>query len=167
MSRTVSSRFISAANAQETDEVIICLLTVTHEEIPEPIYISSDATERLSSDPLIYGTTSRSNQYLYLPFEFTLPDDKSDSPPRVQLTMDNTERSLVSLLRSISTPADVLVEIVLGSDLNQVELVMPSLQLGDVTISESTISASLIADSLINEPYPAGLFTPGAFPGLF
>jgi hypothetical protein len=167
VSRTVSSSFISAANAQETDEVIICLLTVTHEEIPEPIYLSSDATERLSADPLIYGTTSRGNQYLYLPFEFTLPDDKSDSPPRVLLTMDNTGRDLVALLRSISTPADVLVEIVLASDLDQVELVMPSLQLGDVTINEGSISASLVADTLINEPYPAGLFTPGAFPGLF
>ena len=167
MSRTVSSTFISAANAQETDEVIICLLTVTHEEIPAPIYLSSDATERLSADPLIYGTTSRGNQHLYLPFEFTLPDDKSDSPPRVILTMDNTDRSLVELLRSISTPADVLVEIVLGSDLNHVELVMPSLQLSDVTIDEGSISATLVSDSLINEPYPAGLFTPGAFPGLF
>jgi hypothetical protein len=167
MSRTVSSNFISAANAQETGEVIICLLTITHEEIAEPIYLSSDATERLSADPLIYGTTSRGNQHLYLPFEFTLPDDKSDSPPRVLLTMDNTDRSLIELLRSISTPADVLVEIVLASDLNQVELEMPSLQLGDVTIGEGSISASLVADTLINEPYPAGLFTPGSFPGLF
>jgi hypothetical protein len=167
MSRSLSSNFIAGINAQDTDEIVICLLTVEHDDLEEPIYLSSDATTRLSDDPLIYGTDSRGNQYLYLPFEFTLPDDKSDSPPRVLLTMDNTERSLVALLRSISTPASITVEIVLASDLDNVEITMPALQLSDVSIDEQSISATLVADALINEPHPAGTFTPGAFPGLF
>ena len=167
MSRTVSPRFLNAMNQQETDDVIICLLTVTHPVLTAPIYLSSDPTTRISDVPLIYATISRGNEYLFLPFEFTLPDDKSDSPPRVVLTIDNTDRTLVSLLRSISTPADIKVEIVLGSSLDYVEMALPALQLGKVTIGETQISAELIADALINEPFPAGQFTPGSFPGLF
>lgn len=167
MSRTLSSGFLAGLYSQESDEIVICLLTVTHDDIGEPIYLSSDPTARLSEDPLIYGTASRSNEYLFLPFEFTLPDDRSDSPPRVQLTMDNTDRSLVALLRSISTPANIKMEIVLASDPDHVEIEMPALQLSDVTINEGSISATLVADSLINEPHPAQLFTPGSFPGLF
>jgi hypothetical protein len=167
MSRNLSPGFLAGLYSQESDEVVICLLTVTHEEIEAPIYLSSDATDRLSDDPLIYGTVSRGNEYLYLPFEFTLPDDKSDSPPRVQLSMDNTDRSLVTLLRSISTPADIMVELILASDLDFVEITFPALQLSDVTIEDGRIQATLVADALINEPHPAQLFTPGSFPGLF
>jgi len=167
MARNLSPGFLAGLYSQESDEVVICLLTVTHDDLGTPIYLSSDPTERLSDDPLVYGTTSRGNEYLYLPFEFTLPDDKSDSPPRVQLSMDNTDRSLVAILRSISTPASIKVELVLASDLDTVEITMPALQLSDITMDEGRISATLVADALINEPHPAGQFTPGSFPGLF
>ncbi|NLS03627.1 DUF1833 family protein [Rhizobium sp. P32RR-XVIII] len=167
MSRTVSPAFLNAINSQETDEVVICLLTVTHEDLAEPIFLSSDATTRISDSPLVYATVSRGNEYLFLPFEFTLPDDKSDSPPRIQLSIDNTDRSLVAMLRSFTTPASIKLEIVLASSLDDVEIEMPALQLSEVTIGEEQVTADLVADALINEPYPAGQFTPGAFPGLF
>lgn len=166
MARNLSPGFLAGLYAQETDEVVVCLLTVTHDDLSEPIYLSSDATVRLSDDPLVYGTMSRGYEFLYLPFEFTLPDDKSDSPPRVQLAIDNTDRELVAQLRSFSTPASVKVELVLASDLDTVEVQLPALQLSDVTLSE-TISATLVADGLINEPHPGRQFTPGSFPGLF
>lgn len=165
--RQLSAGFLAGMYDQETDEVVICLLTVTHPDLGAPIYLSSDPTERISLDPLIYATISRTQEYLYLPFDFTLPEDKSDSPPRIQLSMDNTDRSLVTLLRSISSPATILVELVLASTPNDVEIAMPSLELSDVTIDQGRITATLVADSLINEPHPARLFTPGAFPGLF
>jgi hypothetical protein len=167
LSRTLSAPFIAAINAQETGEVVICLLTIVHTALATPIYLSSDPTTRVSDIPLVYSTTSRGNEYLFLPFEFTLPDDTSDSPPRVQLTIDSVDRSLISLLRSVSTPADVTVEIVLASSLNHVELQLPALQLANVTIGEVHIAIDLVSDPLINEPVPADLFTPGSFPGVF
>lgn len=167
MSRDVSSGFLSAIYGQETDEVPICLLTVTHESLDEPIYISSDPTTRLSDEPLVYGTDSRGEQYTFLPFEFTLPDDRSDSPPRVELTMDNIDRTLVSILRTFMTPPSIKLEIILASDPDVVEITMPVLQMSDATIEDHTISVTLVADALINEPHPAGQFTPGSFPGLF
>ncbi|MBB3523076.1 DUF1833 family protein [Rhizobium sp. BK456] len=167
MARNLSPGFIAALYSQESDEVIICLLTVTHDDLEEPIYLSSDATTRLSDDPLVYGTESRGEQYIFLPFDFTLPDDRGDSPPRVQLTMDNIDRSLVTILRSFQTPPSIMLEIILASDPDAVEITMPLLQMSDATIEDHTISVTLVADGLINEPHPAGQFTPGAFPGLF
>ncbi|MEH7903994.1 DUF1833 family protein [Rhizobium laguerreae] len=165
--RDVSDGFRAALYAQETDEVPICLLTVTHASLEEPIYISSDPSTRLSDDPLVYGTESRGQQYIFLPFEFTFPDDRGDTPPRVQMTMDNIERTLVSILRTFFTPPSIKLEIILASDPDTVEITMPVLQMSDSTIDDHTISISLVADGLINEPHPAGQFTPGSFPGLF
>ncbi|MET3611737.1 hypothetical protein ABID16_000042 [Rhizobium aquaticum] len=167
MSRNLSPRFLTAAFAQETDEVVICLLTITHPDLSAPIYLSSNPTERISDDPLIYATNSRGNQYLFLPFDFTMPDDQADSAPRVQLVIDNTEQQLVAMLRSISTPATIRVEIVLASAPDQVEIALPGLQLGNAKIGEKSVSIDLVADPLVNEPFPGGSFTAGAFPGLF
>lgn len=167
MSRTLSSAFTSAINGQETGEVVIALLTITHPDMSSPLYLSSDPTVRISDDPLLYATASRSNSYIFLPFTFTLPDDKSDSTPRVEIVFDNINRQMISLLRSISSPPSVLMEVVLASSPDLVEISLPSMILSDVTMSDTTISASLVTDHLINEPFPAGAFTPGYFPGLF
>lgn len=167
MTRTLSGNFVSAAMAQDTDEVLICLLTVAHPELATPIYLSSDPTTRISDDPLIYATVSRTHEHLFLPFEWTFPDDRSDAPPTVKLTIDNIERTLVGILRSFSTPPTILIEVVLASSPDVVEIAVPGLILSDVTIDEHAVSATLVADSLINEPHPAGQFTPGGFPGLF
>ncbi|MEP2977956.1 MAG: DUF1833 family protein [Lentilitoribacter sp.] len=167
MSRTISTAFLEAINAQETDEVVICLLTITHDDIEDAIYLSSDATTRISDDPLVYVTASRGNNHLYLPFTFTMPDDKSDSPPRIQIAFDNIDRTMVTLLRSVSSPVDVKVEIILASSPDVVEIEMPVMQLSDVSIKADIIGGTLVVDSLVNEPYPAGSFTPSNFPGIF
>lgn len=167
MSRTLSAGMLAAMYAQETDEVPIALLTVTHDDLVDPIYLSSDPTERISDDPLVYATTSRGEEYLFLPFEFTLPDDRTDAPSGVTLTVDNINRDLVALLRSISTPASITLEIVLASSPDDVEIQLPSMLLSNVSIDDLVVQGDLIVDALFNEPFPAGTFTPGAFPGLF
>ena len=167
MSRDLSSGFLAAIFAQETDEVPICLLTITHQDLSSPIYLCSNPTERISDDPLIYATNSRGNQYLFLPFDFTMPDDRYDSAPTVNLVIDNIDRTLIGLLRSISSPASITVEIILASSPDQVEISLPGLQLGNAKMEEHSVTIDLIADPLVNEPFPGGSFTPGAFPGLF
>ena len=67
----------------------------------------------------------------FMPFTFTLPDDKSDAPPSVQLSLDNIDRQLVALLRSIYSPVDIKVEFILASSPDVVEFEMPVMQLSE------------------------------------
>ncbi len=165
--RTTSESFRRAANAGQTDEVLVCLLTVSHSSMEEPIRLSSDATQRLSSDPLSYGTVSRGDTYLYLPFEFVLPQDRDDAPPRVEIVFDNVENGLVGVLRAIDEPLDILVEVVMASAPDLVETSLPKMRLANISYSASQISAALVVDGLVTEPFPAGNFNPGRFPALF
>ncbi len=167
MSRTISPGLLASLFSQETDDVPICLLTIEHEDLSAPIYLSNDPTTRVSDDPLVYVTESRGKEYVFLPFDFTFPDDKADSPPRVQLSMDNIDRQMVAMLRSFSTPPTVRMEIIMASSPDLVEIALPGLQLVNAQMDETKIASDLVADPLINEPFPAGSFTPGAFPGIF
>lgn len=165
--RTLSDAFKKALFAQESDEVVICLLTVDHEELTTPFYFSSDNTSRISENPLMYATVSRGREYYFVPFDFILPEDKSDVPPKIMLTVENIDRQIVPLLRSFTTPPSILVEIVLKSAPSIVEMDFPEMQMANATIVDSNIQIELVCDALLTEPFPGGTFTPGAFPGLF
>src|SRR5215203_1946511 len=126
MPRTLSLDFRAAMNAQETGEVPVSLLTITHEDLVEPLRISSDPTARLTTDPLQYGTVSRGETYLYIPFQLSLPEDSEEAGPQAQLILQDIDRELIPLIRSASTPPQVLMEIVLASAPDDVEIEFPS-----------------------------------------
>lgn len=175
MSRAVSEAFQAAANAEETGEVVVILLTITHADLEAPIRLSNDPTQRLdlleseseASGQPVYGTISRGDSYLYLPFQLTLPQEQDQSPPSARVVIENVGRDLVPLLRSTSTPAQVTIEILLASDLETVEVTFPTLDLAQADYDAGQATLDLVVDYLANEPYPAGNFDPSGFPGLF
>jgi len=167
MPRTLSLSFRAAMNAQETGEIPIVLLTITHEDAAEPIRISGDPTERLTTDPLVYGTTSRGETFTFIPFALSLPEDAEGTGPNARLVLDNVSRELIPLIRSIATPAQVLLETVMASDLDYVEVQFPSFDITKVSYDAASITLELTMDPLVTEPFPADSFDPANFPGLF
>jgi len=165
--RTLSLNFRKAIFAQESGEIPIFLLTITHPDLAAPIYLSTDATTRLSTDPLTYGTVSRSVTYLYAASSVTLPDEKDKSPPACKLTMENVTRGLIPLARSVATPPTVKIEAVLASALDTVEMTWPVMDMSHLGYDVATLEFDLTMDALVTEPYPAGTFSPAYFPGLF
>lgn len=167
MSRTISSGFRQALWAQETGEVVACLLTITHAELDAPIYISTDPTTRLTEDPVTYGTVSRGKNYSYLPVSVVLPEDATDSAPNARLELDNTDRDLINLVRAITSPANVQLELILVSNPDIVEIDFPALKIGAAQYDAQTVSFDLTIDALFTEPFPGNDFLPSGFPGLF
>lgn len=167
MSRTVSTTLHTALNAEETGEVPIILLTIDHPDLAEPFYLSSDPTTRLDTIAPAYGTVSRGETYLFVPFSLVLPDDKTDAPPVAQISIDNVDRALIPILRSTSTPATVVIEVVLASAPDTVEFDTPELDLVAADYNAESITITLMQNALQTEPFPADLISPSNFPGLF
>lgn len=165
--RVLSLNFRKALFSQESGEVPIFLLTIMHPKINPPIYLTTDPTERFSTDPLKYRTMSRGVEYLYAGIDVTIPDEEDGAPPASKLTIENVTRRLVPLARSINDPASVKIEAVLASDLDVVEMTWPSLDMTNLTYDASVLQFDLTMDALVTEPYPSGTFSPAYFPGLF
>jgi len=165
--RVLSLNFRQALFAQESSEVPIFLLTITHPQLTTPILLSTDPTTRISDEPLVYGTTSRGSTFLYAGVQLTLPDEQDRQAPSSKLTVDNITRDLIPLARSIATPASIMIEAVLASALDTVEMTFPSFQMTALTYDVSTLQFDLTLDALTTEPFPAGDFSPAYFPGLF
>ena len=155
--RPVSVTLKEAVNDQDTEEVFIVLLTIEHPDMEDTLYFTLDAV----------NTISRGNTYLALPFELTPPEESPDQPPVAKLVLDNVDRQIVYLLRSISSPLTVKFEVVLSSDPDMVEAVWEGFQLRNIKYDALTIQGDLTLENFLQEPYPSGVFCPAWFPGLF
>ncbi|MEY9703711.1 DUF1833 family protein [Bradyrhizobium sp. YCK136] len=165
--RVLSLNMRQALFSQETGEVPIFLLTITHAELEDPIHLTTDPTTRFSDVPLVYGTMSRGVQFLYAGIDVTLPDEQDKAPPASKLTIANVTRELIPLARSVSTPPSVKIEAVLASAPDAVEMIWPAMDMSNLTYDASFLQFDLTMDALVTEPYPSGTFSPASFPGLF
>jgi hypothetical protein len=165
--RILSLNFRKALFSQESGEVPIFLLTITHPSLTSPIYLSTDATERYSTTPLMYRTMSRTIAFLYAGIDVTIPDEQDKTPPASKLTIQNVTESLIPLARSVSTPPSVKIEAVLASALDTVEMTWPALNMSNLLYDANQLVFDLTMDALVTEPYPAGTFSPASFPSLY
>lgn len=167
MSRTVSLTLRNAMNAQQTDEIPIVLIEIAHPDFAGTLRLSSDPTERFGTDPLRYGTTHDSNEYLFCPMSIELPDDIDERAPRARLAIENVSREIVDEARSITSPPTAKIMIVLASDPETIEVEYPEFDLENVSFNADVISVEMGLQSLEDEPFPGGTFAPSGFPGLF
>lgn len=107
------------------------------------------------------------NLFLAYPFKLSLPDDVQTSAPRAKLSIDNVSREIAQLIRTISTPPNVLIEIVRIDDPDSVEMSLPMFRLRNVEWDALQISGDLTIDEIEKEPFPQRRYTPAEFPGLF
>lgn len=157
MSRAISLNARIAATARETGEVFLVLLTLSHPDMMVPVRLVSN-TEAI---------TSRGQAFVAFPFDITLPQEGTDSIPEVRLTVDNVDRQIMQMLRSLPSAPDVLIEIVLASSPDVVEYDTGTLKLFRVSYDALSIQGTLSAGDFLGEPFPAHSFTRTNFSALF
>jgi hypothetical protein len=151
--------------AEHTDEVEVALITIDHDDLDAPVRLSSDPTERLSSDPLRYGTTSNGNEFDFVLMQAVTPDDRKGTPPRVQLVMENVGFDVVEVAQSFTTPGTATIEMVLASAPDTVIQTFRELSIVRCSWDESSATFELSREPFVSEPFGARQ-TKNFFPGL-
>lgn len=164
---SLSPEALKAIYSPDSDDTLIVLLTFSGSGI-STTRIADNYTQRLSetASEVVYGVVSRSNNFLFLPFNFSLPTE-DDAAPRCQITINDATQQLIPILRSINQAVTVKIEIVLKSDPDAVEVDFGNFLMSGITYNADTITGELTVESLALEPFPAHSFTPSYFPGLF
>ena len=160
MSRSLSTLFKTMANASETGEVLLALVTIDSPSIVGgPLRVVQD----------LQDITSNGNLYTAFPFEIRLAGDSDEGPSKITLSLDNIDRTMAAAIKGIppSTPPTVMVEIVIASQPDTVEITLSNLKLKNVTGDAFRIDGELWMDEEDLLPFPEGSFTPPYFPGLF
>ena len=157
MARSVSATLEAAVYAQQTDEIFLILLAISHADMSETLRFVNNTEDVVSG-----GET-----YTAFPFAIDLPSDTEDSLPSVQLVIDNIDRSIIEELRSIDSAPTIAVSVILSSAPDTIECGPLSFSLKSIDYDAKVITAQLGFEDILNEPFPAGTFTPTDFPGLF
>lgn len=166
MSRPVSNAFKQAIFSQQTSEVFIILMTIDNDTFDVPIRVASDPFEDLP-DAGVKGVVSRGNEFLYLPFTIQLPIQDDTQTAKAQISVDNISREIIAAARSAGSALKIDLEIVLASDVDNVELSVEGFKLQTLNYDAFTISGEISIDYYDLEPFPAKRFTPTDFEGLF
>lgn len=173
MPRRLSLNARLALDAPASSEVEAVLLVIEHPALEAPIRLSTDNTERLSVDPLYYGTRSRwrganplTDPYLWVVASALLPSDLDDQPASATIVLDNLDARMAELLRSITDPATVHMAVVLASSPDHIEQEFTDLRLVSHEISAGEIALQISREEIELEHFPGGRMSRDRFPGL-
>src|SRR5512134_816854 len=129
---------------QDVSTPWLLLLTITHPTMPTPIRLSSDAVDTISN-----GQT-----FQHFPFDLILPDDVEGRAPQAQLRIDNTSQEIVAILRGLTTPPSLTIQIVRSATPNVVEREWIGLEWRASTIDAGFITGRLSVEDMATEEFP-------------
>ena len=155
-----------ALNAERSDEVAVALVTITHPDLDAPVLLSSDPTQRITIDPLVYGTVSNGESYLFVLMSVVIPDDIKGQTPRSQLVLENVTSDMAALCRSFVSPADVRIDIVAASQPDVIERTFLGMRIVKASIDAEHVTLDVTREPFTNEPFPSQRMTRQRFPGL-
>ncbi len=133
------------------------LVTLSHETFDSDIFLVNNTV----------NITSRGNLYLAFPMKITLPVDDGETAREVNITFDNVGLDLVESIRSITTPMSVVIDMVLASIPDQVQITLEDLKISNITYNKSTMSAKLFMDNFLDTSMNEEKYIPSLFPGIF
>ena len=154
--RALSPAAVRAHTAQETGEAFLMLVTIAHSDFAETLYFVNDTVDLVS----------RGNTYRGWPFQVTLPEEREDSLPTVQLQIDNVDRQIMQGIRALTTAPMVTLEVVLALSPDTVEAGPFHFTLRGVDYTALVITGTLAPEDILNEPFMQYSFTPEWFAGL-
>lgn len=152
---TISTELRQEAWATSSDLPLV-LLTIDHDSIDPPIRVVNN-TEDIESN---------GEEFIAYPFSIVLPDSQEAAPPRARLQISNVSREIMQAVRTISSPAQVTIQVIRQDDHDTVEMFYDGMLLVGVRGGAITVEGNLEFEDLMREPYPAVTFSPAEFPGL-
>ena len=155
--RSLSAAARQAIFAQNTDQVFLVLLKLSHPSLV-------DSIRCVNNTQAIY-----SNGELYVPYNFRFdpPDEKLNSTSNGTLTIENIDRSIMEAIESINDPPTVEISVILASQPDVLEAGPREFTIRNVPFDAKKISGTLSSEDTLDIQIPGDRFSPRDYGGLF
>lgn len=157
MARQLSNRMLRATTAQESGEVWLPLVKLSHASWEDDIRLVPNG-EAVEHDGEVYEDHA---------FDIALPDDAEDSTAVVQFVADAVDRVLTRQIRSVTDRITASVKWIALSDPETVEIEYPDLEIRTMAGDRSQVSGAITVEPILDEPFLSKRFTPQTAPGMF
>lgn len=168
---SMSPNALKAVFSPDSDDDLIILLTV-YDPLNDTQVIARLAdgfTKRISetTEEVFYGVTSNGFDYTFLPMEISLPSEDEAQAPRCSIIMHDVTRFLTPIIRTITAPPRIKLELVLTKSPDVVEVSFTDFYINNFSFTADSVTADLTMIDYEKEPFPMHSFTPRYFPGMF
>ena len=153
--RNVSSVLKRAIYQGNTERAFIILHTISHEDLTNPLRFTTDNQ----------NTVSNGETYIPTPFRVAPPNDSSDIPSST-LEIDNTDRRIVEVIRSLTTSPEFTMWVVLDDDPNRIEAGPWRMKLSNARYGPVAVQMNVEGPSVLSEPFPSKTYNVADYPGL-
>lgn len=143
---------------QNTGALFVYLLTITHDDLAEPLRFTNNSQ----------NVTSGGYLYQAWPFDISLPDQESDKIPRAQIVFDAADSSITTALRNMSSAPSVEISIIDADSPDVIEKSFSNMTIvGQTYTADYNVSLVLGMTDLTLERAQNLRFDRVRFPGLF
>lgn len=156
MANQLSNQLLKELFAQESGDPFLTLLTLSHPSFSTIYFVNN--TEDI---------VSRGQTYTAFPMKLVLPKDDGESAREVSIEFDNVGLDLISEIRTVTTPIDVKLEMILASIPDDVQYSFEELKIQNIQYNKTRITARLFMDSFLNTEMTSEKYTPTLYPGVF
>jgi hypothetical protein len=153
----LSNELLAQMFAQESGDPFLTLVTISHPDDPQVFRFVTNSENIIS----------RGEEYISFPMRITMPKDDGETVRSAQLELDNVSLLLMPILRTMTTPFDCKIEMVLASDLDNVEIEITDLKLRGISYDSRVIRATLSLDDFLSTEMTSEKYDPVNYPGLF
>lgn len=156
MSNQLSPALLAQLFAQESNDPFLMLITLSHPTFSDIRLVNN--TEDIVSNGLTYTS---------FPVTIRLPVDDGETTRELNIDFDNVSLELIDEIRTVTTPINLKIEMILASNPDLVEITLEDLKLRSLTYNKQRISAKIIMDNFLNVELNAEVYGPKNFPGIF
>ncbi len=155
--RNLSNNALRSINAEATGEIWLALVELNSDSFATPLRFVADSE----------NITHAGNVHTAYAFVIGLPDDEPEAESVVQWQLDNSNRDLMAIFRSLNDTVSAKVWWVLKSAPNVVELGPMELEMRGFEYDDTSISGPLQVEPVFELQFGAMEFTPSNCPALF
>lgn len=167
---SMSPSAVKALFTPDSSDTVLFLVTFYDADSGSALArLTTGFTKRIyeSNDEVLYGVTSRGNDFTFMPIEISPPSENDNTAPSFSITMNDVSQYIVPIIRQLGKPPRVLLEVVLASTPDVIEASFDEFYVTNFTYDAQKVVANMEMTDYSVEPFPCYTFTPAFFPGLF
>lgn len=153
----LSPEVLAQLFAQDSTDPFLALVTLTHEDFDDPIRLVNNVVD----------IASRAEVYTAFPMKIRIPVDDGETARNFVIDFDNVSLMLVELIRTVTSPIGVKIEMILASMPDDVQISQEELLIQNITYNKNRITATIVLDTFLNTEVTSERYNPANFPGLF
>jgi hypothetical protein len=158
--RDISIETLQELFAEESSSVLLILLIIDHDSLPEPIRVVNNNV----------NVDYDSKTYIAFPFKISLPGETDENIGDVALEIDAVDQTIINTIRSLNSRPSASIIVIRAPSVGNIEKVLElnDFVLSNVSYTALTLRAKLgYQEQFLTQKATKDIFSKELFPGVY